>query len=202
VNDPRVSRLAPLLLLCLGLSACGDYGPRQFFGLDKNPPDAFAVVSRAPLTLPPDFGLRPPKLGQARPNETPVSAQARTTVFGLDTGGLSGEKAAQIDRLSSERSPGEAQLLKMAGAVGVDPTIRETINTESEKVARESRNIVEQMVVWKAYDPAGVPVDAAGEQKRLQENAALGRPVTDGDTPVVVRRNKSIWQTLGVDKIF
>lgn len=202
MTDVRVSRFAALLLLCFGLSACSDYGPRQFFGLDKNPPDAFTVVSRAPLTLPPDFGLRPPRLGQARPNETSVSAQARTTVFGLDSGGLSSEKAAQLDRLSGERSPGEAQLLKMAGAVGVDPAIRETINSESEKVARESRNIVEQLVFWKSYDPAGVPVDAAAEQKRLQENAALGRPVTDGDTPVVQRRNKTIWQTLGVDKIF
>ena len=202
MNDARVSRLATLLLLCVGLSACGDYGPRQFFGLDKNPPDAFTVVSRAPLTLPPDFGLRPPKIGQVRPNETSVVAQARTTVFGIDTGGLSSDKAAQLDRLSGERSPGEAQLLKMAGAVGVDPSIRDTINTESEKVARENRNIVEQLVFWKPYDAAGVPVDAAGEQKRLQENAALGRPVTDGDTPVVVRRSKNIWQTLGIDKIF
>jgi len=202
VSDVRLSRLAILLLLGLGLSACADYGPRQFFGLDKNPPDAFTVVSRAPLTLPPDFGLRPPKLGQVRPNETSVVAQARTTVFGMDSGGLSTEKAAQIDRLSGERSPGEAQLLKMAGAVGVDPSIRDTINTESEKVARESRNIVEQLVFWKPYDPSGVPVDAAGEQKRLQENAALGRAVTDGDTPIVTRRSKNIWQTLGIDRIF
>jgi len=90
----------------------------------------------------------------------------------------------------------------MAGAVGVDPAIRETINQESEKVARESRNIVEQLVFWKTYDPAGVPVDALAEQRRLQENAALGRPVTDGDTPIVIRRNKNIWQTLGIDRIF
>ena len=200
--DARVSRLAFASLLCLGLCACGNYGPRQMFGLDKNPPDAFTVVSRAPLSLPPDFGLRPPRLGEARPNETAVKTQARTAVFGLDTGGLSADKAAQIAQLSAERSPGEAQLLKMAGGVGVDPAIRETINQESEKVARESHNIVEQLVFWKPYDPAGVPVDPAAEQKRLQENAALGRAVTDGDTPIVVRRNKNIWQTLGIDKIF
>jgi hypothetical protein len=63
VNSARAIRSAFLLLLCLGASACGDSTPRQVFGLDKNPPDAFTVVARAPLTLPPDFGLRPPRLG-------------------------------------------------------------------------------------------------------------------------------------------
>jgi hypothetical protein len=202
VNSARVSRSVFLMLLCLGATACGDNGPRQFFGMDKNPPDAFQVVARAPLTLPPDFGLRPPKLGEARPNETSTTQQARTTVFGLDMGGLSSEKAAQLDQLAAQRSPGEAQLLKMSGAVGVDPNIRQAVNQESDKLARESRNLVEELVFWKKYDPAGIPVDAAAEQHRLQENAALGKPVTDGDTPVVARRSKSIIQTLGIDSIF
>jgi hypothetical protein len=201
VNIPRVSRSAFFVLLCLGTTAC-DGGARQFFGLDKNPPDAFQVVARAPLTLPPDFGLRPPRLGESRPNEVSTIAMARSTVFGIDSGGLSTEKAAQIDRLATTRSPGEAQLLKMAGAIGVDPNIREAVNQDSEKLARESRTFVEQLVFWRPYDPAGVPVDAAAEQRRLRENAALGRGVTDGDTPVVKRRSKTIIQTLGIDRIF
>ena len=56
---------ASIALLCVGLlNACSD--TRAALGLDKAPPDEFAVFSRAPLSLPPDFGLRPPAPGPLR----------------------------------------------------------------------------------------------------------------------------------------
>ncbi len=70
--------LLPALLL---LAGCGDEMRKQF-GLGKNPPDEFQVVRRAPLSLPPDFGLRPPQPGAVRPQEGMVSDQARSAVLG------------------------------------------------------------------------------------------------------------------------
>lgn len=44
--------------------------------------DAFAVSKRAPLTIPPDFALVPPKPGASRPQEADSSQQALSALFG------------------------------------------------------------------------------------------------------------------------
>src|SRR5438067_188705 len=60
------------------ISACTEV--KRAIGLDKAPPDEFAVESRAPLTMPPDFNLRPPQPGAARPQEKSPGQQARQTI--------------------------------------------------------------------------------------------------------------------------
>lgn len=46
-----------MLAVCCVLSACGV--TREQLGFEKNSPDEMLVVSRAPLSVPPEFGLRP-----------------------------------------------------------------------------------------------------------------------------------------------
>src|SRR5690554_5294054 len=53
----------------------------------------FTVVKRAPLSLPPEYALRPPEPGAPRPQEPSPTAQARQQVLG--TGGGPGGGAAQ-----------------------------------------------------------------------------------------------------------
>jgi Protein of unknown function (DUF3035) len=60
------------------LSSCTDL--RRAIGLEKTSPDEFAVESRAPLTMPPDFELRPPQPGAARPQEKSSGQQARQVI--------------------------------------------------------------------------------------------------------------------------
>ncbi len=43
--------------MCCVLSACGV--TREQLGFEKKSPDEMLVVSRAPLSVPPEFGLRP-----------------------------------------------------------------------------------------------------------------------------------------------
>jgi len=64
------------------LSGCSDF--RKAVGMDRTGPDEFAVESRAPLTIPPDFELRPPKPGAPRPQEGTTADRARKVV---DTAG-------------------------------------------------------------------------------------------------------------------
>ena len=52
--------------------------------MDRVGPDEFAVESRAPLTIPPEFNLRPPQPGAARPQEASSSDKARKVI---DTAG-------------------------------------------------------------------------------------------------------------------
>ena len=82
----RRHRIPLLTVACLSLSLLlpGCTGFRQFVGLDQNGPDEFAVESRAPLTIPPDFDLRPPQPGAPRPQETTSADKARQVI---DTAG-------------------------------------------------------------------------------------------------------------------
>src|SRR5712672_2539335 len=76
--------------LCSALLVGACTSIRQMVGLDRVGPDEFAVESRAPLTIPPDFELRPPQAGAARPQEVSAAERARKAV---DTAGP-GEQAA------------------------------------------------------------------------------------------------------------
>jgi hypothetical protein len=60
------------------LPGCTDL--KRSIGLEKTSPDEFAVESRAPLTMPPDFELRPPQPGVARPQEKSSGQQARQVI--------------------------------------------------------------------------------------------------------------------------
>ena len=85
----RTSEMKKALLLvavffALGLtSACES--ERSVFGEEKKAPDEFAVYSRAPLSLPPDFGLRPPKPGADRPQVVAPRNDARKALLGNST---------------------------------------------------------------------------------------------------------------------
>ena len=62
----------------------GCAGFRQAIGIDRVGPDEFAVESRAPLTIPPEFDLRPPQPGAPRPQEITSADKARRVI---DTAG-------------------------------------------------------------------------------------------------------------------
>jgi len=62
------------------LSLQGCTGLKRSIGLEKTSPDEFAVESRAPLEMPPDFDLRPPQPGATRPQEKAADQQARKVI--------------------------------------------------------------------------------------------------------------------------
>jgi hypothetical protein len=68
--------------LCLAgtslIAGCGDF--KKSIGLESTLPDEFAVESRAPLTIPPDFELRPPSPGAPRPQEKASNQQAKQAI--------------------------------------------------------------------------------------------------------------------------
>ena len=106
-----VLRIAGAISLILALSACE--GVREQFGMTKQSPDEFRVVARAPLSLPPDFTLRPPEPGLARPQEGTATQQARKAIFRLEQ-----PKTQPLNEQvkADGRSVGELSLLKAAFA--------------------------------------------------------------------------------------
>jgi hypothetical protein len=57
------------------LAGCNNF--KQAIGIEPQAPDEFAVESRAPLTVPPEFDLRPPAPGAPRPQDANPAASAQ-----------------------------------------------------------------------------------------------------------------------------
>ena len=97
---------AGLLASALALAGCG-HGPKAgVFGHAR--PDEFAVSRQAPLVIPPDFALVPPKPGAPRPQESDSSTQALQALFGG----------------RAQRSAGEANVISQSGANNAPAGIR------------------------------------------------------------------------------
>ncbi len=172
--------------LVVGLGACQQI--REEIGLDKTSPDEFRVVANAPLAIPPDYNLRPPAPGAARPQAGNPTDQARVAVFGRD---------GRVDpsTQNGQAVPDQA-FLSDAGANSTQANIRQVVDDETQTINTENSDFVETLVFWKEPDPKGDIVDAGAEADRIRETQALGQPVTTGDTPIVIEREKGILQEL------
>lgn len=166
-----------------GLAGCGGVGNSLGFG--KQSPDEFAVVRNAPLTLPPDYSLRPPRPGAPRPQEEPLRAQAESSIFGQEGGSQ-----------TRPESEGEYAFLREADALETNPEIRRVINEEFTIFAQEGEGFFESLLFWQGDDLDGLAVDATNEAERLRENAALGKPANEGQTVVIEKQEKALLEDL------
>src|SRR5262245_60089379 len=190
----RTPILIAALAVALPLATGGCSGVKESLGLTKQSPDEFKVVSRAPLSMPPDYNLRPPTPGAPRPQEGTPRDQAKQAVLGIAPDYV----PPPIGEGESEtaQSSGESALLQSAGATGVDPNIRQLVDTETAEDEADSRTLADTLIFWREPEPYGTVVDPALEQKRINENQALGQPVTEGETPTVVRKEKGALEGL------
>ncbi len=177
-----MATLACLAASSLMLAGCG--GWRQTFGLDHAPPDEFTVITQPPLSLPPDFNLRPPRPGAPRPQELGTRQTAANTVFGLT-------QAPGLERVAAAASPDEVAFLTQAGAKNAQPNIRASIDAETRNLVDADKRWVDTLMFWQEQEPLTFTVDAPAEAKRLQSNAAQGKPATAGETPTIERKRKA-----------
>ena len=184
-----------ILVLCLiaaALSVAGCDRARSVIGLDKQAPDEFAVVTRAPLSLPPDYGLRPPTPGAQRPQEQAVRNEARDIL--LRNSRLAPGDAVKEAVSSGRFSAGEAAFLARAGALNADPTIRQTVNRESTAIAEATTGMLDKVLFWRKVDEPGTIVDPEKESRRLREARAMGDAVNKGEVPVIERKERGILE--------
>lgn len=178
----------------LAVAGCSD--ARKTLGFDRSPPDEFKVVAQAPLSLPPEFSLKPPRPGAQRPQDATTRQQAASYVFGAS------RPAAGTDRLfgaagglgggtGSGSSGGESALLDRAGATQALPNIRAVIDQETASLITGDRRWVDALIFWqKPTEPYSV-IDPAAEAQRLRAAVEQGKPLTEGDTPVIVRKRRA-----------
>lgn len=175
-----VALLAPLL------AGCGD-STKRALGWEKEAPDEFSVMTRAPLVQPPDFDLRPPgssgRTAEATPTETARKVLVGPTGSASSAGGKVSPELADL-------SSGELALLKKAGAENVTGAVRKQVDEETTALAEENKSFTDDILFWQAKEPPGEVIDPQKEAKRLEVNASLGKAATEGDTPKIERRQK------------
>ncbi len=186
----RAASVAGAAVLVFGLAACS--GVQKQLGMGKQSPDEFRVASQAPLSLPPDYRLRPPEPGAPRPQEGTPTQQARSSVFRLD--GANGATPVRAYGAPGGQSAGEVALTQRAGANRVDPQIRQLVELETRQINEDSTTFLDTLIFWRDPEPTGDVVDAEAESDRLRENRALNRPVNTGETPVIKRRQRGILE--------
>jgi len=178
-----------LALLVPVLGGCGD-GVKRAFGWEKAAPDEFTVVTRAPLTQPPDFDLRPPSAGSAHTQEGSTVDQAKKVLIGPD-GTTAPRVASKKDNPAlADLTSGEQSLLKKAGAENASPDVRRQVDEETTALVKESTSFTDDLLFWRDQPKPGEVLDPQKESKRLEGNSSLGKAATEGDTPLIVRRQK------------
>ena len=138
-------KFAPLGVLLMGgvvLAGCTDI--RDAAGIKKSAPDEFAVVRRAPLSVPPNYELRPPRPGERPAPQIDPREQSRSAVFGVQD---QGRPRGTAD------SAGEETLLRTLKIDTVDPSIRQKVDQESALLAADQRNLIEKLMFWREPPP-------------------------------------------------
>lgn len=97
-------------------------------------PDEFRVVKKAPLTVPPEYSLRPPQAGTSVPAEVDPARAERAFSFGEQIG---------VDASEAERI-----LVAKAGAIAVNPIVREQVDYEEAGLLRKPRSISDTVTEW------------------------------------------------------
>src|SRR5690606_22963867 len=69
------------ILAAASLPLLAGCGAGDALGVNKQPPDEFAVVTKAPLVMPPDYRLRPPDAANPRPDEVDSESMAIEALF-------------------------------------------------------------------------------------------------------------------------
>ncbi|MCE3005361.1 MAG: DUF3035 domain-containing protein [Alphaproteobacteria bacterium] len=199
-------RISPMVFLvpCLMLLACSGQDARETLGLIREAPDEFVVVSRPPLTVPPDFELRPPTPGVARPAESTTSAARALVLKGeappasLEELGAAPTVATAVDPVLSGNAatPGESSLLNKIGITRVDPEIRQKLGADPEKAAakREAKTFYDRLLQESGEEPV---VDSRKEAERIRINTDTGKPVNEGVVPETSPEKKSV-----IDRVF
>jgi hypothetical protein len=184
---------------CAALSLGGCTDIKRGLGMERVVPDEFAVTASAPLAIPPDYNLRPPRPGAAPTQAQAPIDQARQTVFRAGAGDL-----ATLPPADADRSEGEGELLKQAGADSAPKDIRQLVADESSAVP-DRGGFIDKLLFWRAptqtIAPADQTIDPSSEAERLRTAAAAqagnasagpsGQTVTAyTGKPIVIERTK------------
>lgn len=165
------------VLLAVGLSLTSCDAIREAAGVTKQPPDEFAIATKAPLIIPPDYNLKPPKPGAAPLNQVSPTQAAQAALYGADTQQI----AASIQ---GNYSDAEKLLLAQSGAAAADDSIRRVIAADNAK-AEDTGSFTDSLLFGSSATASGdAPLDANAEEARIDA-------AKNGDKPAGEQKEKA-----------
>ena len=167
MHSRSVLRIALFLGIAGALAGCNTL--KEASGGGKDSPDEFAVVTKAPLVIPPDFNLKPPAPGTAPTNQIEPTQAAQNALFNADP-------ATVAATLPATMSPGERYLLGAAGVQNADPAIRQQIASDTSGMRGADDSFTNDVLFWQAPSAGGTPVDADAEARAAAARAGGGAP--------------------------
>ncbi len=171
-HAPRVS--VPLILAgaTLLLAGCSGSSLSRTFGLTRDTPDEFSVTTQAPLAMPPDYAIRPPRPGAPRPQDVPDQEAAEQALI----------PQTALNAPATGMSPGQEALVAQAGPPA-PADIRAEVSQDAAK--GYGRGFADRLMFWRPTPQPGIVVDPTREAQRLRQNAALGQSPDTGETPII-----------------
>jgi len=180
ISPSRQTLVSLFAIAALGAATSGCSSFSQALGMEKVSPDEFAIVTKAPLVIPPDYNLRPPAPGTVREDLVQPQELAQAALFGPDATPVA----------DGVVTTGEFALLNYSGASEADPQIRSVLVSEASSLTQKDRGFTDRVLFWQASGPSGYDdtvIDASAESDRIRENQATGEPVNSGVTPTIVK---------------
>jgi hypothetical protein len=174
----------------LPLAGCDSFN--RAIGKTRVIPDEFQVVSNDPLAIPPDFALRPPRVGNG-PQETAATDQARQAVF------RAGDNAPASAPNADKLSVGERDLLKQAGASNAPADIRRTVDADPATGIPFERGLVDKLLFWSGptTPPSNDVLNPTEEASRIRLAQSVNNPgaaaapgASGAGTPTFDRKTK------------
>ena len=152
---------AILVVAIATLTACGS--SNELPGRGYMPPSDVTTSRTVPLTVPPDFGLRP---------ESEKQAESRTVIMADTVTG------SAVDVAALDATLGEQALLVNAGVLNANPAIRQQLNRENALLIGDPA-LVDALLFGNYPTSSGVEVTEGPE---VGPDVAIeqGTPIDDG----------------------
>lgn len=177
--NPNMRFALAISALALMTSGCGI---GKAVGGGKNAPDEFAIATKAPLVVPPDYGLRPPRPGETRPQELSPSQRAQQVLLG--------------DSNAAPPTVGEQLLLRKAGALGADGSIRALLAAENGGRGDKERSLANQLMFWNfdgdEVDDSAAPLRVENTEEWFAEREKAIKTVLGEEGKVEINKSKTL----------
>ena len=124
--------IIPVILIS-ALASGGCSSATKALGLTKQAPNEFNILTKAPLIVPPEYNLLPPRVGESSSENNYSQKAARDALIG------------NID--AAEPSRGEIVLMSKAGVGQANQEIRVEIDGQN-SVERKTRGFASRVLFW------------------------------------------------------
>ncbi len=171
----KIAVVAVSLVLVCGCTRSA----RQVLGVSKSTPNEFSVVSNPPLSVPPNFSLVTPD-SNAKSEAARMDTSARDILLEKKSSGT-----------KDGTSKGEKAFLAKAGTEQADPDIRNKLSADQAAIEKEQDGLLDKVSFLPKKKEKDSIVNAKKEKDRILKDKEEGRPITEGETPVIEGKKDS-----------